>query len=197
MEAWLIQLSTHHAFWVYLLIIVTACAEGPILSMIFGVLIKLGYFPLVPIYAALMMGDLLGDTAWYWIGRKWGHSFIRKFGKYVSVSEEGVAKITGIFHKHHNHILIISKITNGLGFGLVTLITAGMVKVPFFKYLSLNLIGQFVWSGILIGIGYYFSNAYMEIHNIFGKIFIVLLFIVLIFAFVGFMKFIKKKSQTL
>ena len=195
MEAWLIQLSTQHAFWVYLVIILTACAEGPILSMIFGVLIKLGYFPFVPIYAALMFGDLLGDSGWYWVGRKWGHSFIRKFGKYVSVSEEGVAKITQLFHRYHNRILVISKITNGFGFGLVTLITAGMVRVPFFKYLSLNLIGQFVWSGLLLAIGYYFSSAYIQINNIAGKIFIVLLFVVLIFVFVGFIKFIKKKSE--
>lgn len=197
MQEWLINLSTHHAAWVYVVIIFLACAEGPILSMIFGVLIKLGYFPLVPVYAALMFGDLLGDSAWYLVGRKWGHGFIKRFGKYFSITEDKDEKVIRIFHKYKNRILIISKITNGFGLSLVTLIASGMARVPFLKYLGLNLIGQFVWSGLLIGVGYFFSNLYVQVDGVMSKIGVVVLFLVLIALFMGFLKYVQGKSKNI
>ena len=197
MQDFLISLSTHHAFWVYFIIIFTACIEGPILSILGGILIKLGYFPFAPLYIALMLGDIFGDTAWYFVGRRWGHAFIRRFGKYVSINETRVDQVMKIFHKYTHYVLIISKITNGFGLSLVTLLAAGMARIPFWKYLGLNIIGQFVWSGLLIGVGYFFSHMYLEIDSIIGKISIIGLFIVLIFLFMGFVKYMKGRSESL
>ena len=82
MQEWLINLSTNHTIWVYIFIVFFAFAEGPFLSMVFGVIIKLGYFSVLPVYIALMAGDILGDTFWYYIGFFYGHRFIGRFGKY-------------------------------------------------------------------------------------------------------------------
>lgn len=195
MQEWLVQISTDHAYIIYILVILLACAEGPILSMIFGVLIKLGYFHFWPVYGALMLGDVLGDSIWYYIGHHFGHGFIGRFGKYFSVTEEAVAKVTRIFHGHKHKILFVSKISNGFGFSLVTLITAGMVKIPFWKYLTTNLVGQFVWSGLLIGVGYYFSSAYMQVDAWLNRIGVIAAFIVLIIAFIGFSKYVKSRLE--
>ena len=81
MQEWLISLSTYHAAWVYIFIVIFAFAEGPYLSMVFGVIVKLGYFSFLPVYSALMIGDLLGDTFWYYMGFFYGQAFIGKFGK--------------------------------------------------------------------------------------------------------------------
>jgi membrane-associated protein len=191
MQEWLIQLVNQHTFWVYAVVVVLACAEGPILSMIFGVLLRLQVVSLLPIYAVLMVGDLIGDTFWYYIGRKFGHSFVGRFGKYFSITEESVAKVTNIFHKYKHYILFISKISNGLGFSLVTLMVAGMVKIPFLRYLFVNATGQFIWTGLLLTVGYFFGNAYIAINNIFGKIALIALFIVLILAFNGYRKYLR------
>lgn len=197
MQEWLILFAQNHHYIVYLIIILLACAEGPILSMIFGVLIKLGYFNFIPVYAALMLGDVIGDSAWYYVGRRWGHGFIKRFGKYVSVTEEGVEKVTKIFHLYKHPILFISKISNGFGFSLVTLITAGMVKIPFGKYLSINLLGQFIWSGTLIGVGYFFSNLYIQVDTWMSRVGIIALFIVLVFMFIGYSKYLKQRMSKL
>jgi membrane protein DedA with SNARE-associated domain len=197
MKDFLIELSTHHAFWVYLIIILTASAEGPILSIIGGVLIRLGYFEFAPIYIAVMLGDALGDTAWYWIGRKYGHSFVRRFGKYVSITEARIHQVTLLFRKYSTRILIISKITNGFGLSVATLVTAGMSRIPFIQYLGFNLIGQFVWSGMLIAVGYYFSHLYVEIDGALGKASVIGLLLLLIALVVGFHNYIKNKSEKL
>ncbi len=196
MQEYLIWLGTHHAYLVYGIIIVLACAEGPILSMIFGVLIKLGDFGFLPVYASLMVGDLIGDAVWYYIGHRWGHAFIKRFGKYFSVTEEGVAKVTRIFHKYRHRILFISKISNGFGFALVTLMTAGMVKIPFWRYLSINVVGQFIWTGLLIGVGYFFGNLYLGVSSLLGRMSVVAAFILVFWAFMGYKKYLKTKADT-
>jgi membrane-associated protein len=197
MQEFLISLSSDHSYIVYALIIILACAEGPILSMIFGVLIKLGFFSFLPIYVALMVGDLLGDVIWYYIGRRWGHRFVARFGKYFSVTEAGIARVTAIFHRYKHRILFLSKISNGLGFAIVTLITAGLSRIPFWKYLTTNLIGQFVWTGILLAIGYFFGNLYQQVDTWFGRASVAALFVVVFFAFMGYKKYLRVKAEGL
>jgi len=196
-QEWLIQLVTVHNYIVYGIIVVVACAEGPILSMIGGVLIKLGYFSFLPLYFALMAGDLIGDIVWYYIGRFYGHGFIRRFGKYFDLTEESVAKVTKIFHTYKHHILIISKITNGFGFALVTLMTAGMVKIPFWRYMMVNCLGQLIWTGLLLGIGYYFSGLYMTIDSIIGKLTIAIGFALVLYGFMRYKKYLKKRAEAM
>ncbi len=194
MEASLISLSINHIVLVYIFIVLFAFAEGPFLSLISGVLIKLSYFSFVPVYIALMAGDLIGDTFWYYVGFFYGHGFIKKFGKYLNITEQNIEKVENIFHKHKHPILFISKVTTGFGFGLATLITAGMVKIPLRIYLFMNLLGQFVWTGLLIGIGYFFGDLYIRINDLFGRIFIFTLFIFILVAFMRYIKYIKKTS---
>lgn len=193
MQEWLIHFASAHHYIIYIIVIILAGIEGPILSMIFGVLIKLGYFTFWPAYISLMLGDLLGDTIWYNVGRRYGHGFIKRFGKYVSVTEESVEKVTDVFHRHKYKILFISKISNGLGLSMVTLLTAGMIKIPFLRYLLTNLTGQFIWSGILIGVGYFFSNLYIQVDTWMGRVSIIVSFLVLIWAFFGYKKYLKNK----
>lgn len=194
---WLVNIAMNHDVLVYGLIIVLACAEGPILSMLFGVLIRLHLFPLLPVYAALMVGDLIGDIVWYYIGFHFGHRFIRRFGHRFGITEANIERMTKFFHAYKLPILFISKITNGLGLALVTLMTAGMVKIPFWKYMAVNLIGQFIWSGFLLAVGYYFSHAYIEINNVFGRLSLIVGGIVVLWLFVRFRKTLRAKADAL
>lgn len=195
MQEWIIHFASSHEYLIYAVIIITACAEGPILSMIFGVLIRLGYFGFWPVYTALMIGDLLGDSIWYYVGRKYGHRFIARFGKYVDVTEGRVEKVEQFFHKHKHPVLFFSKISNGFGLSAAVLFTAGIVQIPFARYIFTNLLGQFIWSGFLIGVGYYFSHAYMLVNSWLEKAGIVAAFVVLVLLFIGFSKYLKKRAE--
>ena len=79
MQEWLINLSTNHTIWVYIFIVFFAFAEGPYLSLVLGVVLKFGYFSFIPVYLALMFGDLIGDVFWYYVGYFYGHGFIKRF----------------------------------------------------------------------------------------------------------------------
>jgi membrane protein DedA with SNARE-associated domain len=194
MQEWLISLSINHTVWVYVFIVFFAFAEGPILSMVFGIIIKLGYFDFMSVYVALMVGDLIGDIFWYCIGFYYGHSFIKKFGKYFSVTEQSLERAKSIFHKHKHPILFISKITNGFGFALATLIAAGMVKLPFKKYLAVNIAGQFIWTGLLISTGYFLGDFYLKVDTIFSRIMFVFVIVILFILIANLRKIVFKET---
>lgn len=181
----------------YAIIIPATLVEGPLVMMISGFIIKLGYLSFFPTYICLMIGDTIADIIWYVIGYFYGDSFVKKFGKYFSVTEEKVAAVKKLFHKHHDYILPISKITMGFGFAVVTLLVAGIAKVPFRRYLFLNLIGQFFWTGALMAVGYFFGQLYVTIDNVLGRITIIGLFIIFFFALIGFGKYMKTRSNNL
>ena len=197
MQEWLIHVAANHMFLVYAIIVFLGFAEGPFLSMLSGALIRFGYLSFVPAYIALMLGDLIGDVVWYCVGRQFGIRFIKRFGKYVSVTEESVEKVSRIFHKYKDRILIISKISNGFGFALVTIITAGIVRIPFARYLSINVIGQFVWTGLLLGVGYFLGDLYTQVNTILGYAFVSMVVLIVIAAFIGYGKYLKTKAQSM
>lgn len=177
----------------YFLIVPLTIIEGPIVMVLCGFLLRFGTFDLVPLYVALIVADLIGDIIWYSVGRFWGIRFIKRFGKYFSITEKTLERSTELFHRHHNKILFISKITMGFGFALVTLIAAGIAKVPFRKYLVFNVAGQFIWTAVLLAIGYSFGHLYTTIDTGFRDVAFVALIIMVAVIIYGFGKYISKR----
>ena len=81
----------------------------------------------------------------------------------------------------------------GFGFALVTLITAGIAKVPFKKYLLFNVSGQFIWTAILLLIGYFFGNLYYTIDKSFRDVSLVALAIIIVVLIYGFGRYVSKR----
>ena len=81
----------------------------------------------------------------------------------------------------------------GFGFALVTLITAGIAKVPFRKYLVLNVAGQLIWTAMLLGIGFLFGNLYTSIDKGFRDVALAAIIIIAIALIYGVGKYITKR----
>lgn len=144
----------------YIILFVGTIVEGPVVMLTSGFLYRLGQFDLVPMYIALMLGDFVADVGWYWVGYHGAGPIIKRFGKYLNITPAIIVKIEKRFKKYQTKILIISKLTMGLGFALATLIVAGILRVDFKKYIILNLLGGFIWTALLIVVGYFFGNIY-------------------------------------
>jgi membrane protein DedA with SNARE-associated domain len=172
----------------YVLLFIGTIVEGPVVMMASGFLYKLGQFYLLPMYLALVFGDFIADIGWYCLGRFGTRNFIFKYGHYIGVTPELLEKVEERFHKYHQKILIISKLTMGLGFALVVLIVAGMFKIPFKNYVILNLVGGFVWTAFLITIGYFFGNIFQIIPGPLKIVFVAFI----ITAFILTIRYIKQ-----
>ncbi|MEI8249284.1 MAG: VTT domain-containing protein [Candidatus Taylorbacteria bacterium] len=196
LPALIISFATSHALLVYILIYILAIAEGPFLAMIMGVLIRLGHFYFIPIYLIIMCGNLTGDIVLYYAGMHYGDRFIKRMGgKYLGITEERVEKMKLAYTRYHEKILFFSKISNGLGFAVIVLFTAGIVRVRFTKFMFINIIGEGIWTGMLMCVGLFFSNWYIQVNNIFGRIGIVTITIFIGYVLYRIIKNLRTKAE--
>ena len=72
----------------YVLIFPLAFFEGPMITIIAGFLLSLGYFNFWLLYCIIILSDIAGDITLYAVGRYWGKAFIRKFGHYVGITKQ-------------------------------------------------------------------------------------------------------------
>ncbi len=165
---------------------------GPIVSIAAGFFIRIGILSLLPTYIALMLSDVIGDICWYILGHRYGMRVVQKVGKFFSIDEEKVGVVKKIFQTYHAPILLVSKLTMGFGFAIATLFTAGLVGIPFKRYMAFNVSGQIFWTGLLITLGFYFGHLYTQFDSIFEKASIIGGGILIAVAFVGFGVFIKR-----
>ena len=193
LNLWITHLAQSHSYWVYFALVFLGFVEGPFLSFFCGILLNYGYIAFLPVYTSLMLGDLIGDGFWYYLGRVYGHRFIKRFGKYFNITDYNVLKVSDFFHRHKHKILFISKSTSGFGFALATLFAAGMVRIPFGKYMIINFLGQFIWTAFLLAAGFYFSNIFFRVSDVFNKVFLIILFALCFVAFLRFRKYLQNK----
>jgi len=142
----------------YGLLFVSTLLGSPVVMIAAGYLVHIGQFDFWAAYGTIVAADITGDILWYWVGRIGARPFFERFGGYVGVTPDLIEKLQQRFNEHHERILIVSKLTMGLGVAIAVLAVAGMMKVPFLRYLVINLSGELIWALIPIGIGYYFGN---------------------------------------
>lgn len=179
----------------YGLLVPLAIIEGPTTMMASGVFMKLGFLDFIPAFVCLLVGDVLGDMIWYSFGFFGGRPFIKKFGKYIGVTEEKVNTVIKIFHDNHSKILFFSKITMGFGFAVVTLFTAGFVKIPFRRFVFWNVVGGLFWTSGLMLVGFVFGNIYLKVDSILGKISVIVLIVIAFFVLMGVSRYIKNRVE--
>ncbi|MES2023513.1 MAG: DedA family protein [Patescibacteria group bacterium] len=166
------QIGIFLSFSKYVLVFLGCIVEGPIVMMTSGFLLRTGQFNFWPLYFCLVGGDFVADIGWYFVGRYAARKMLFKIGGFFGITPEIVEKIEHRFRKHQDKILFISKITMGFGFALATLLVAGILRVPFKRYVFLNLFGGFIWTAFLITVGYFFGNVYTLLSGPFKILFI-------------------------
>lgn len=166
----------------YFILFPITVAEGPIVTMIGGMLSSpaFGYLNPFWVYIIVVVGDLVGDGFYYSLGRFGRHGFIHKWGVYLGLTDDRVQTVEDHFEKHVGKTLIIGKITHAVG-GVI-LFAAGMGNVPFWKFIWYNFLGTLPKSLAFLLIGYFFGQAYSQINDSINYISAVVFIIVLTVA---------------
>jgi membrane protein DedA with SNARE-associated domain len=142
----------------YPLIFLGTSIGGPALILTSGVLVHEGVLDIVPLFLAVCLGELTLDVVWYWLGRTKADAVINNAGKYVNITPEVYEKVKKLFFKYDALVLFVSKIAMGFGFIIAILIVAGASKIPFWKYMFWNALGEVIWVSVVLAIGYYFGE---------------------------------------
>lgn len=177
----------------YALVFLGVIVEGPLLMVACGFLYKMGVFDLFPLYMTLVMGDLVSDVGWYYIGYFFAKPFLQRFGKFFGFKEEHLEKVHELFHLYKNRILIISKVTIGFGMAILIILFAGMTKIKLKTFLLLNSIGETIMVGALLALGYFVGNLYTYLDKGYRDITLFGTAVVIIAIIYRFSKYAKEK----
>jgi len=124
----------------YAILLPVAVIEGPTVAAITGALVALGQFDPVIACLLLVAADLVGDALYYALGR-YGHGPIsNQISKRLRITPERLRPLAQRFHDNDWKLIMIGK-TQALG-GII-LYFAGVSRMPFARYMALNLIGTF------------------------------------------------------
>jgi membrane protein DedA with SNARE-associated domain len=168
----IVLLLTHYG---YLLLFPIAIIEGPIISIIGGFLISTKVLNPFITYPVLVMGDVVGDTLYYLLGRLGGERLVLRWGHWVGITPSSLKKAENTLHKHGAKLYLFGKVQ---GLGSLILIAAGITKMPFPRYIWINTMITFVKTFILVLIGYYFGYAYATIDGYLNRIGIICSFVI-------------------
>lgn len=169
-----------------------------------GFLVSKGVFllPLTIIIAAV--GDVTGSLVAYGIGYFLEETvmlkLIRKYGKFVLLSEHDYRKAEVWFEKYGPKIIVISKLLPGLRY-LISL-PAGVLKMDIKKFITYSFIGATIWSFAMLYIGVYLGSRWETIGPLFNKFrFVIIVVLILLIAFyiyhkLKYLNLQKAKSKT-
>jgi membrane-associated protein len=137
------------------LILPLSVIEGPVVSIVTGLLSSQGYFDWYWALLLLVCGDLIGDVIYYGIGRL-GRGMRRGLAP-------GLRMALG---QNAGKMLLIGKWTHSLG--CLVLIGSGVVRVPMARFLLVNLIATVPKSALLFGTGYFIGDEFplLERHSV-------------------------------
>ncbi|MFZ2621287.1 MAG: VTT domain-containing protein [Minisyncoccia bacterium] len=144
----------------YFILFPIAVFEGPIISIIAGLLVSTGQMNFLLVILIIMFADIIGDTMYYSLGR-WGGKLVHKFGHKIGITHTRLEKTKVYFHENHNKAVVTSKIAHGVG--PIGLVLAGILKVPYIRYIRMCFYVTFVQSLILTSVGMLFGHAYVLI----------------------------------
>ena len=175
--------------WTYLLLAVLVAVEGPLATLIGAGAASAGLLNPWLVFCTAAIGNLTADLLWYSIGYAGKVEWLFHFGKRLGVERHLMEKMKESIAQHAVKVLFLAKLT--VSFVIPSLITAGLLRLPLRKWLPPFVFAESVWTGSLVLIGYFTTEAIRRVER--GVEYVILVASVLFVLFLIYMgrRFIK------
>jgi len=155
----LIRLITLLSQYGYEVLFPIAVFEGPAATMLAGALVATGQLNGYTTFAVLIAADLVGDGAYYALGR-WGHSrIIEQIGRRLGLTQDRLQPLEERFRKHDWKLLLVGK-TQALG--SLVLYFAGAIRMPFIRFMAWNLLATVPKTAVFELVGYFLGQTILR-----------------------------------
>lgn len=145
---------------------------------------------------AIVLGCLVSDGIWYFMGKRYGGAVVRLLCRLSMESNTCVKKTEGYFTRNGERALLVSKFVPGLN--TVAAPIAGQTNMPLHLFLIYDAAGSLLYALAFTLGGYFFgdflkhSNLVSSVSHTAGVLFILLLIGFLIYRFTRQRAFIKE-----
>jgi membrane protein DedA with SNARE-associated domain len=149
--------------WTYLGLAVLVAIEGPVATMLGAVAASAGLMRPLLVFAAAAAGNLTADSLWYTLGYVGKLEWASRFGRRLGLKPQILERLEKGMCAHAPRILFVAKLT--VSFMIPSLIAAGLVKVPWRRWFPALFAGEMIWTGSLVLIGYYATEAVKRVER--------------------------------
>ena len=99
-----------------------------------------------------ILGAVVGDQIGYWAGRKGGRPFVLRWGRYVRITPERLARAEAFFARHGGKAVFLARFF--AGFRVFGALVAGISRMPWRTFAFYNALGGVVWATAAVLVGY-------------------------------------------
>jgi membrane protein DedA with SNARE-associated domain len=135
------------------------------LLIVAGIYAGDGRLNVVLVGLVAFMAAVTGDSIGFWIGRAGGRRLVLRLGRYVLLTEERLNKAEGFFERHGGKIVAVARFVDGLR--QFNGVVAGVVNMPWWRFLAFNALGAVLWASLWAGLG---DLAGQHIDRIYGEV---------------------------
>jgi membrane protein DedA with SNARE-associated domain len=121
-----------------------------------------GYIILAGFCGAL--GNLFGSLISYWVGAKGGLPFLRRYGKYILISNDDLERANRWFAKYGDWITFIARFVPAIRTFIS--LPAGIARMHLGKFSLYAFLGSFIWSIALAYAGYVLGKNWENIREV-------------------------------
>lgn len=136
-----------------------------------GYLASIGKFNLFTVIFVGAFANLVGSWLAYWLGY-WGErtivlNVIKKYGKYILISEHEFEKSEKWYRKYGEAITFFSRILPVVRTFIS--LPAGIAKMNFWRFTLFTFVGSLIWSALLAYIGFALGKNWNSLHPYYQK----------------------------
>jgi membrane protein DedA with SNARE-associated domain len=140
-------------------------------------------------FVACVLGALVGDSAMYAIGHRFGHSLLRrhpKMGALLGAQEE--RRFETAVRRHGFKVMLLSRFM--VGVRAPVYLAAGVVRMPYRRFLLWDLVCATLVVGVFFWLSYYFGQG---IANLFKRaeaaVTVIVVLVVAVIAFIALKRY--------
>jgi membrane protein DedA with SNARE-associated domain len=148
--------------WNYVLLAVLIVWQGPIATLLGGAAASAGFLRPGLVFLVGVLGNLTADIVWYSVGRKGNVERLFENGRFGG-QRNRFARLKFGMRQNATKILLLAKLS--AGFAVLALVTAGITRLRWRKWFPVVFIGETIWTGTLVLIGYYATEAMKQIQQ--------------------------------
>jgi membrane-associated protein len=157
--------------------IVGILVPGQVIIAIAGFLAYLGYISLIDLAFIAALGAIAGDLLGYWIGKRYGLGFIRKYGKCVRITGSHIDDTKRMMNHHVGKSIVIGRF-NSLTRSFAPFVS-GMSDISMYKFVFYDIVGGVTWAITFSLIGFLFGQSYNIASRYVNGFFLILIVIMI------------------
>lgn len=119
------------------------------------------------------IGSIIGYSIGYFLEEALLLNLIRKYGKFILVTEHDYQKATTWLKKHGSPVVFLGKMTPGIKSFIS--VAAGITEIKFAKFIVANILASIIYVSLVSYIGFYLGSQWSTLGGYFRKFELVIL----------------------